>query len=59
MLRTTAHHHTTMNAERFIRKTVGQGMADSLPLKTRANRGKTNVSRKIVTATAMVPITPG
>ena len=49
----------TMNALRFMRNLVGAGSACSLPLNTWAKRGSTNVSRKMVTPTAMVPMMPG
>ena len=42
-----------------MRKMVGQGSTSSLPLNTIANRGSTNVSRKIVVPIAIVKIVPG
>ncbi len=38
---------------------VGAGRAASLPWKITMNRGSTNVSRKTVVVTAIVPMMPG
>ena len=38
---------------------VGSGRSDSLPANSAVKRGSTNVSRKIVTVTAMKAMMPG
>ena len=49
-----------MNALRGdMRNVVAHGRASSLPSKTPANLGSTKVSRKMVTPTAIVAMTPG
>lgn len=49
----------TMKFERFSRNFVAQGRMSSLPWKTAANFGSTNVSRKTVTHTASPPMIAG